>query len=55
MAEENWQSVRERRASLPAWLRAGVLLIVLMLVCSGVYWWSQRPRRPVLAHEADSR
>jgi cytoskeleton protein RodZ len=57
MGEENWQSVRERRAPLPSWFRAGVLLVVLMLTCSGVYWWWQRPRhrevadRQVLAHE----
>jgi len=48
---ENWQSVNERSVSLPSWVRAGVLLVALMLVCSGVYWWWQRPRHPVLAHE----
>jgi len=47
----NWQSIGERPASLPSWVRAGVLLVALMLVCSGVYWWWQRPRRQVLAHE----
>jgi cytoskeleton protein RodZ len=48
---EDWQSVSQHRAPLPSWVRAGVLLIVLMLMCSGVYWWWQRPRHPVLAHE----
>lgn len=48
---ENWQSVTERRTPMPSWLRAGVLLVVLMLVCSGVYYWWQRPRHQVLAHE----
>jgi cytoskeleton protein RodZ len=52
MGEENWQSVRERRSPLPSWFRAGILLVVLILVCSGVYWWWQKPHRPVLAHEA---
>jgi cytoskeleton protein RodZ len=48
---ENWQSVNERGVTIPSWVRAGVLLVALMLVCSGVYWWWQRPRHPVLAHE----
>jgi cytoskeleton protein RodZ len=48
---ENWQSVTERRPPLPSWFRAGVILVVLILVCSGVYWWWQRPRHQVLAHE----
>jgi cytoskeleton protein RodZ len=50
-AGENWQSVTERRTPMPSWLRAGVLLVVLMLVCSGVYYWWQRPRRQVVAHQ----
>lgn len=52
-SDDNWQSVRERRMSLPSWLKSGVLLVVLMSLCSGVYWWwGQRPHRAVLAHEA---
>jgi cytoskeleton protein RodZ len=51
IGEESWQSVRERPAALPSWFRAGLLLVTLMLVCSGVYWWFQRPHHPVLAHE----
>jgi cytoskeleton protein RodZ len=31
--------------------RPPVLFVVVMLVCSGVYWWSQRPRSPVATHE----
>ena len=31
--------------------RLPVLVAVMMLVCSGVYWWSQRPRSPVAMHE----
>ena len=53
VSEDSWQSVRERRLSLPSWLKSGVLLVVLMLVCSGVYWWwEQRAHRAVLAREA---
>ncbi|HUB78078.1 MAG TPA: RodZ domain-containing protein [Bryobacteraceae bacterium] len=51
MGEESWQSVRDRPMPLPSWFKAGVLLVALMVVCSGVYWWFQRPHRPVLAHE----
>jgi cytoskeleton protein RodZ len=51
MGEESWRSVRDRPIPLPSWFKAGVLLVALMLVCSGVYWWFQRPHRPVLAHE----
>jgi cytoskeletal protein RodZ len=51
---ENWQSISDRRTSLPSWVRAGVLLVALMLVCSGVYWWWQRPRHQALAHEVQS-
>ena len=48
----SWESVSDRRAPLPSWVRAGALLVALMLVSSLVYWWWQRPRHPVLAHEA---
>jgi cytoskeleton protein RodZ len=52
MLEENWQSVRDRRNPLPSWVRAGVLLVALMIVCSGVYYWSeQRAHRSVVAHQ----
>jgi len=39
-----WQSISERRGGVPSWLKAGALLVVLMLACSGVYWWWERPR-----------
>jgi cytoskeleton protein RodZ len=52
LGDGGWHSVRERRVSLPSWVRAGVLLVVLTVICSGVYyWWWQRPRHQVLAHE----
>src|ERR1700730_1841339 len=31
--------------------RLPILVTVMMLVCSGVYWWSQRPWGPVAMHE----
>jgi cytoskeleton protein RodZ len=50
VGDESWHSVRERRASLPSSVKAGILLVALMLACSGAYyWWWQRPRH--LAHE----
>src|SRR5580658_1663702 len=52
MGDNGWYSVRERRATLPSWVRAGVLLVLLTVVCSSVYyWWWQRPRHQVLAHD----
>ena len=49
---DDWQSVSGRQFSVPSWLRAGVLLVGLMLLCSVIYWWWQRPHHPaVLAHE----
>ncbi|HEX3744852.1 MAG TPA: helix-turn-helix domain-containing protein [Bryobacteraceae bacterium] len=51
MGKESWQSVRHGPGPLPSWFRAGLLLVLLMLVCSGVYWWFEKPRHPVSAHE----
>jgi len=48
----NWQSVGDRPAALPSWLKAGMLLVALMVVCSGVYWWWwERPHHQVVARE----
>jgi len=46
---EDWRSVGEHRSSMPSWITAGLTLLALMVVCSGVYWWWERPRHPVLA------
>jgi cytoskeleton protein RodZ len=47
-----WQSVGQPGVSVPSWARAGLLLVVLMMVCSGVYRWWQRPVRQVAARDA---
>jgi cytoskeletal protein RodZ len=49
--EENWQSVHHRSNPVPSWVRAGVLLVALMVVCSGVYYWTEQRSHRVLAHE----
>ena len=48
---DSWRYSGDGRTFWPPWIRAGLLLVVLMLVCSGVYWWWERPRHQVLAHE----
>src|SRR5580658_8074583 len=40
--QDHWQSVRERRMPVPSWVRAGLLFVALMLVCSGVYYWLEQ-------------
>jgi len=47
---EEWQSVGDRRFRWPGSLSAAIMVVVVMLVCSGVYAWLQRPRNPVSAH-----
>jgi cytoskeleton protein RodZ len=50
---EEWQTVGDRRnwsSSLPAL----ALVVVVMLVCSGLYAFWQRARRPVIARETAS-
>ena len=48
---EAWQTVGERRFSWSSSLPALALVVVVMLVCSGVYAWWQRQRSLVSAHE----
>jgi cytoskeleton protein RodZ len=48
---DSWRFVSEPRGGLPSWLKAGALLVVLMLACSGVYWWWERPRHPATVAE----
>jgi len=48
--DEDWQSVSERHTPWPSWITAAGLLVALMLVCSGVYWWWQRPHHAAPAH-----
>jgi cytoskeleton protein RodZ len=49
---DDWRSVDRRPASWPSWIFSGALLVGLMLVCSGVYWfWWERPHHQVLVRE----
>ena len=48
---EVWQTVGETRSSWSSWITALGSLVVVMLVCSLAYWWWERPRHPVMAHE----
>lgn len=45
---EEWETVGDKRFHWSGWLSAAVLVAV-MLVCSAVYAWMQRPKSPVTA------
>jgi cytoskeleton protein RodZ len=45
---EEWQTVGDHRFRWSGWLSA-VVLVVVMLVCSAVYAWMQRPKTTVTA------
>jgi cytoskeleton protein RodZ len=45
---EEWQTVGYKRFRWSGWLSA-VVLVAVMLVCSAVYAWMQRPKAPVTA------
>ena len=45
---EEWQTVGDHRFRWSGWLSA-VVLVVVMLVCSAVYAWMQRPKATVTA------
>jgi cytoskeleton protein RodZ len=46
---DEWQTVGDKRFHWSGWLSA-VLLVAVMLVCSAVYAWLQRPKATVTAH-----
>jgi cytoskeletal protein RodZ len=52
---EEWESVGESRFRWSSSLSAAALVVVVMLLCSGLYalyaWW-QRAHRPVAAHQS---
>src|SRR3954453_22895385 len=53
---DEWETVGDKRFHWSGWLSA-VVLVAVMLVCSAVYAWIQRPRAPVAAqanHPAQS-
>ena len=45
---DEWETVGDTRFHWSGWLSA-VVLVVVMLVCSAVYTWMQRPKAPVTA------
>src|ERR1035441_4834276 len=45
---EEWETVGYKRFRWSGWLSA-VVLVAVMLVCSAVYAWMQRPKSPVTA------
>src|ERR1017187_5720054 len=45
---EEWETVGDKRFRWSGWLSA-VLLVAVMLVCSAVYAWMQRPKSTVTA------
>ena len=47
---DEWQTVGDRRFHWSGWLSA-LGLVAVMLVCSAVYTWMQRPRSAVLSHD----
>jgi cytoskeleton protein RodZ len=46
---DEWQTVGDKRFHWSGWLSA-VVLVAVMLVCSAVYAWLQRPKATVTAH-----
>jgi cytoskeleton protein RodZ len=45
---DEWETVGDKRFRWSGWLSA-VVLVLVMLVCSAVYTWMQRPKAPVTA------
>jgi cytoskeleton protein RodZ len=45
---DEWETVGDNRFRWSGWLSA-VVLVLVVLVCSAVYTWMQRPRAPVTA------
>jgi cytoskeleton protein RodZ len=45
---DEWETVGDKRFRWSGWLSA-VVLVLVMLVCSAVYTWMQRPKAPVIA------
>ena len=49
---EEWHSIGDPRFHWTGPLSAAIVLVMVLLVCSGVYSWLQRPRNPVSAHNS---
>jgi cytoskeleton protein RodZ len=50
---DEWETVGDKRFRWSGWLSAAVLVAV-MVVCSAVYTWMQRPKAPVTAQASPS-
>ena len=51
---EEWQTVGDKRFKVPGSLSAAILVVVVILICSGVYTWLQRPHNPTTAQNTAS-
>jgi cytoskeleton protein RodZ len=51
---EEWEAVGESRFRWSSSLSAAALVVVVMLVCSGLYAWWQRARHPAAVQESTS-
>jgi len=49
---EEWEAIGASRFRWSSSLAAAALVLVVMLVCAGLYTWWQHTRRPVPAHES---
>jgi cytoskeleton protein RodZ len=47
---EEWKTVGDRRVSWAGPLSAAIMVVLVMLICSGVYAWMQRQHAPAVAH-----
>jgi cytoskeleton protein RodZ len=50
---DEWETVGDKRFRWSGWLSA-VVLVAVMVVCSAVYTWMQRPKAPVTAQAGPS-
>jgi cytoskeleton protein RodZ len=51
---EEWQRVGDRGFRWSGSLSAAIVVVLVMLLCSGIYTWLQRPRSPVSARNTVS-
>ncbi len=48
-----WDASGASRNSGSSWITAAALFVAAMLVCSGAYWWWERPRQQPVTHVAE--
>jgi len=49
---EEWQTVGDKRVRLSGSLSAAILVVIVMLLCSGIYAWLQRSHSPAQSKNA---